>query len=50
MVKPKWNGPGDEDLSGNGGDVVGSGILLSPANELAIFFTLNGTLLGQPIS
>jgi hypothetical protein len=37
-IKPKWNGHGD---------VVGCGLLQSPDNKLAIFFTVNGLLLGQ---
>jgi hypothetical protein len=35
--KPKWNGKGN---------VVGCGILMSPANKVSIFFTLNGILMG----
>jgi hypothetical protein len=35
--KPEWNGQGD---------VIGCGILMSPANKVSIFFTLNGILLG----
>jgi hypothetical protein len=27
--------------------VIGGGLLLSPANELSIFFTGNGILMGQ---
>jgi hypothetical protein len=38
MVKPKWKG---------NNDVIGCGILLSPANKFDIFFTLNGILMGQ---
>jgi hypothetical protein len=37
-IKPTWNGRGD---------VVGCGLLLSPENELSIFFTGNGILMGQ---
>jgi hypothetical protein len=36
-IKPTWNGLGD---------VVGCGLLLSPGNKLAIFFTANGILMG----
>jgi hypothetical protein len=36
-IKPEWNGPG----------VVGCGLLLNPANELSIFFTGNGILMGK---
>jgi hypothetical protein len=35
---PKRNGPGN---------VTGCGLLLNPANQLSIFFTLNGILLGK---
>jgi hypothetical protein len=35
--KPTWNAVGD---------VFGCGLLLSPENELSIFFTLDGILLG----
>jgi hypothetical protein len=35
---PEYNGPGD---------VLGCGLLIDPDNELAIFFTLNGSLMGQ---
>jgi hypothetical protein len=35
--KPVWNGQGD---------VIGCGILMSSANKMFIFFTLNGILLG----
>jgi hypothetical protein len=37
-IKPEWNGRGD---------VMGCGILLNSKNELAIFFTANGILLGK---
>jgi hypothetical protein len=37
-IKPKWNGPGD---------VAGCGLLLNPANEVSLFFTVNGILMGQ---
>jgi hypothetical protein len=37
-IKPKWNGRGD---------VLGCGLVLNPANELSIFFTGNGILMGQ---
>jgi hypothetical protein len=37
-IKPKWNGCGD---------VIGCGLLLNTANELFIFFTRNGLLIGQ---
>jgi hypothetical protein len=40
VIKPEWNEP-------KIGDVYGCGLLLSPDNELAIFFTLNGILIGQ---
>jgi hypothetical protein len=36
-IKPRWKGLGD---------VIGCGILLSPKDEMSIFFTLNGTLMG----
>jgi hypothetical protein len=29
------------------GDILGCGLLMNPENKLAIFFTLNGTLLGK---
>jgi hypothetical protein len=38
VAKPKWNGLGD---------VVGCGIVANSGNCLAIFFTLNGILLGE---
>jgi hypothetical protein len=38
-IKPIWNG--------RRGDIIGCGLVLSPNNQLAIFFTLNGILLGQ---
>jgi hypothetical protein len=37
-IKPEWNGQGD---------VIGCGLVLKPANELSMFFTLNGILMGQ---
>jgi hypothetical protein len=37
-AKPKWNAEGD---------MVGCGLVLSPNNKLAIFFTGNGILMGQ---
>jgi hypothetical protein len=37
-IKPKWNGPGD---------VIGCGLVLNADNELSIFFTGNGILMGQ---
>jgi hypothetical protein len=37
-VVPKWNGRGD---------VLGCGLLLNPENKVAIFFTMNGMLLGK---
>jgi hypothetical protein len=37
-TKPTWNGEGD---------VVGCGLVLSPDNQLAIFYTGNGILMGQ---
>jgi hypothetical protein len=37
-IKPKWNGCGD---------VIGCGLLLYSANELYIFFTQNGIIMGQ---
>jgi hypothetical protein len=36
--KNNWNGPCD---------TYGCGLLLSPTNKLAIFFTVNGILMGQ---
>jgi hypothetical protein len=39
-IKPKWNGPGD---------VIGCGLALNPANELSLFFTGNGILMGQSL-
>jgi hypothetical protein len=39
-IKPKRNGKGK-------GDVYGCGLLLNSMNKLAIFFTLNGILMGQ---
>jgi hypothetical protein len=39
-VKPKWTGTGCED-------VFGCGLVLSPDNKLAIFFTTNGILMGK---
>jgi hypothetical protein len=32
------------------GNVFGGGILIDPDNKVAIFFTLNGILLGEYIS
>jgi hypothetical protein len=37
-IKPEWKGTGD---------VYGCGLMLSPENELSIFFTANGILMGQ---
>jgi hypothetical protein len=37
-IRPEWNGQGD---------VVGCGLLLNPENNLFIFFTANGILMGQ---
>jgi hypothetical protein len=37
-TKPKWKGPGD---------VVDCGLMLTPGNEVAIFFTGNGLLMGK---
>jgi hypothetical protein len=37
-IRPKWDGCGD---------VMGCGILLNSKNELAIFFTANGILMGK---
>jgi hypothetical protein len=37
-TRPTWNGQGN---------VAGCGLVLSPDNKLAIFFTLNGILMGQ---
>jgi hypothetical protein len=37
-IKPEWKGIGD---------VYGCGLMLSPENELSIFFTGNGILMGQ---
>jgi hypothetical protein len=37
-IKPEWNGRGD---------VIGCGLMQSPQNKLAIFFTANGILMGQ---
>jgi hypothetical protein len=39
-ISQEWNRPGDSV-------VVGCGIFLNSKNELVIFFTSNGTLLGQ---
>jgi hypothetical protein len=39
-MQPEWNGDGD-------GDVIGCGLVLNPNNQLAIFFTVNGILMGQ---
>jgi hypothetical protein len=36
-IRPEWNGFGD---------VIGCGILVNRHNDLEIFFTANGTLLG----
>jgi hypothetical protein len=36
-IRPYWNGIGD---------TLGCGILLNPKNELAIFFTANGIIMG----
>jgi hypothetical protein len=38
VEEPKWK---------HDGDVVGCGLVLDPQNKLAIFFTLNGTLMGK---
>jgi hypothetical protein len=37
-IRPRWYGCGD---------VFGCGLVLSPDDKLAIFFTTNGTLMGQ---
>jgi hypothetical protein len=34
-------------VGNNAGDVIGSGLLLNSNNELAVFFTQNGQLLGK---
>jgi hypothetical protein len=36
-IKPEWNCIGD---------VLGCGLLMNPGNELSIFFTGNGILMG----
>jgi hypothetical protein len=36
-IKPVWSGS----------DVVGCGLVLNPHNQLAIFFTVNGILMGK---
>jgi hypothetical protein len=38
ISRPEWNGIGD---------TLGCGVLLNPKNELAIFFTATGMLMGQ---
>jgi hypothetical protein len=38
-IQPEWNSHGQ-------GNVLGCGLLLNPANELSIFFTGNGLLMG----
>jgi hypothetical protein len=43
-IRPKWDG----NDRGNG-VVLGCGILFNSKNQLAIFFTFNGSLLGQSI-
>jgi hypothetical protein len=40
-IEPEWN------RSGNWENVVGCGIFLSSTKKLSLFFTLNGTLMGQ---
>jgi hypothetical protein len=42
-AKPEWSAADEADK----GDVIGCGLLLSRQNELSIFFTFNGILLGQ---
>jgi hypothetical protein len=39
-IEPEWNWNGQ-------GNVVGCGLLVNPENELSIFFTGNGLLMGQ---
>jgi hypothetical protein len=41
-IKPEWKWAARE-----GGNVAGCGLLLNSKNQLAIFGTLNGILLGQ---
>jgi hypothetical protein len=41
-IEPEWNG-----LLGN---VLGCGIFLSAEKKLSLFFTMNGTLMGQSTS
>jgi hypothetical protein len=40
-IKPKWNFRGD---------VIGCGLVLNPQNKLSIFFTGNGSLMGQSVT
>jgi hypothetical protein len=44
----RFERPGGIKLELNGqGDVIGCGLVLSPNGKVAIFFTVNGTLLGK---
>jgi hypothetical protein len=41
VVQPKWKS--------NGSNVFGCGLLLDPEDKVAIFFTLNGQLMGESV-
>jgi hypothetical protein len=48
ICKFEWPNDVNDVLKRNGPwNVTGCGLLLSPANELFIFFTLNGILIGK---
>jgi hypothetical protein len=43
----EWPDEAVKPKSPNCEDVIGCGLLLNPENKLAVFFTRNGTLMGQ---
>jgi hypothetical protein len=47
-IKPEWIWGNPNDPICQAGDTIGCGLLLTPENNLAIFFTANGILMGRP--